>query len=209
MTAVAEPAAPAAGGPEPTGGVAPGGGAARGPAEEPVLYARGTSVAFERAQALRVATGAWLAVLVVLLGVLVVSALGDTSRSALLAQRGRAVTATVANCIAVASGTGETTYLASCRATYTLGGQTHSALIHGMSRTVPAGTRVAAVVDPAHPATLSTRASLAGGGASVGAFVPAAATAGVLVASVALIGWRRRSTRAAASGAGRRPAGEG
>lgn len=178
MTAVA---GPAVAGPAPT-------------ADEPVPYSRGTSVDFDRARALRVATGAWFGILAVLLVVLCVSALGDTSRSGLLAQRGKAVTATVGSCVAVASGTGETTYLASCRATYTLAGQTHSALIHGMSRTVPAGTRVAAVVDPAHPATLSSRASLAAGGASVGAFAPAAATAGILALSVAVLLGRRRAS---------------
>ncbi|MCL2393685.1 MAG: hypothetical protein FWC87_03265 [Acidimicrobiaceae bacterium] len=166
------------------------------PEDEPAAYFRGASVAFDRRQAIRVAVGFWLSILVVLLVVLSVTAIGDMSRRSRLEHRGTPVTVTVTSCLSVASGTGETVLGASCRGTYTLAGTTHEGLVHGMPGTLPAGTTVAALVDPAHPSTLSTARSVASGRSSWGAFVPAGVTALILALSLAAVfGRARRSAR--------------
>lgn len=171
-------------------------GAAPAPADEPAAYFRGASVAFERRQAIRVAAGFWLGLLALLLVVLSVAALGDTSRTSRLQRRGVPVTVTVTGCLAVASGTGETVSGSMCRGTYTLDGRAYRGLVHGMPGTVAAGRSVAAVVDPAHPSTLSTSTSVARGRASWEAFIPAGVTALILSLSLAAIfGRRRRNAR--------------
>lgn len=166
--------------------------AVSGPAEEPAAYVRGATGKFERRQAIRVAAGLWLGLLVVLLVVLSVTAFGDASRRSHLQSNGLPVTVRVTNCLAVASGTGETVSGAMCRGTYTLAGRTREGLVHGMPGTLPAGATVAALVDPAHPSTLSTTRSVTGGRSSWEAFIPAAVTGLILLASLAAIAVRAR-----------------
>ena len=162
-------------------------------ADEPAAYVRGASVAFDRRQAIRVVVGVWLGILVVLVVVLSVTAIGDTARSSRLQNSGVPVTVRVSSCVSVASGTGETVFGAMCRGTYTLAGRTQEGLVHGMPGTLPAGATVAALVDPAHPSTLSTARSVAVGRSSWGAFVAAGVTA---LGSIAwLLVSRRRARR--------------
>jgi hypothetical protein len=179
------------------------------PEDEPAAYFRGASVAFDRRQAIRVAVGFWLGLLALLLVVLSVTAVGDISRRSRLQQSGVPVTVRMTSCVAVASGTGETVFGAICRGTYTLDGRTHEGLVHGMAGTVPVGAVVAAVVDPAHPSTLSTARSVAAARSSWAAFIPAGVTALILLLSLVAIfrpgrrgrrpaGWRRHSPPVAA-----------
>lgn len=171
------------------------------PADEPVAYYRGATGAFERRQAVRVAVGLWLGLLVVLVVVLTATAFGDASRASRLRHDGVPVTVRVTSCLAVASGTGETASGSMCRGVYTLGGRVHEGLVHGMPGTVPAGATVAALVDPAHPSTLSTVRSVAGEHSSWEAFVPAGVT--LLILGLSLAAASRRARRSARRIAGR------
>lgn len=160
------------------------------PAEEPA-YFRGSAVTFERGQAKKVMLGVWLGLLAVLLVVLAVTAVGDTSRRGHLSRGAVPVRVTVTNCVAVASGTGETVAGSMCRGTYVLDGHTHQGLVHGMPTNAAVGTTLAALVNPAHPSSLSTADSVAAARSSWQAFVPAGITALLLVLSLAAVWWGR------------------
>jgi Protein of unknown function (DUF3592) len=166
------------------------------PVDEPAAYFRGASVAFDRRQAIRVMLGLWLGLLALLLVVLSVTAVSDTSRRSGLVRSGVPVTVRVTSCLAVASGTGETVSGAMCQGTYTLDGRTQAGLVHGMPGTLPAGATVAALVDPTHPSTLSTARSVAAARSSWEAFIPAGITALIMLVSLgAIFGRGRRRAR--------------
>lgn len=72
-----------------------------------------------------------------------------------LHRHGVAVTATASSCLAIASGTGITQAGFTCKASYGFDGARYTEVVHNTLLQFQPGQRIDAVVDPAHPTTIS------------------------------------------------------
>jgi hypothetical protein len=165
------------------------------PAGVASAYVRGAAgVAVRPRRIAWIALGLGGAVLSFLVIVLTVSAIDQQSRTSRLHRIGVPVEATVTSCVGRASGTGITTTGYTCRATFTLAGHHHAAVLGGSSALHAPGDIVRAVADPRDPSVLVSTRSVARSTSSWTAFVAPAALFAVLVAAVAIAVWRLRST---------------
>jgi hypothetical protein len=123
----------------------------------------------------------------------------ESSRLSTLRHRGVPVTGTVTGCVGISSGVGMGIEYWQCRASYTLAGQTFSAVINGSRGLLETGQRVGAIAVPGEPSLLSTVSSVHGSGSSETDSVIAAVLGAVAV--VVGAGWlqleraRRRRQR--------------
>jgi hypothetical protein len=169
-------------------------------------YIRGAGgVAIGSRRVAGIVVGLSVAIMVLLVVMLTVSAIDEQSRNSRLRSLGVPVDVTVTRCVGRASGTGITTVGYTCRGEFTLAGEQHEAVIGGASVSRVPGERVRAVVDPRDPSVLVTARSVAPSASSWTAFIAPASLFVALLGVVAVARWRLRLTAAVAVLTRRKP----
>ena len=158
-------------------------------------YVRGARGGLDRRLAIRLMAAVVIVALVALTLVLAFQAARENAQLNRLHADGIPVTATVASCVAVASGTGITESGYRCRATYAMNGQSYSAVLGGTNALYSVGETVPAVAARTEPDNLSTADAVTRRHASWTAFIPAAIALLASVGVAALFAWRIRRSR--------------
>ena len=155
----------------------------------------GSATSTEPRNVMRIVFLTFVICMVALIVVLAVEAARHNSRTQRLSDHGVPVQVRVTSCIGSATGTGITVNGYTCRGTYTLDGQRHSAILRGLNTHQHRGVVVAGVADPQSPGTLSTPDLVASSDASWRAYVGAGVTAIILLLGVAAyLLWSRRGS---------------
>ena len=160
-------------------------------------YLRGVRVAdVDTGRVVRVLVAVVLIGLIVLAGVLTVSATSQNSRLGKLRDQGVPVAMTVTGCLAISSGIGMSVEYWDCRGSYTLGGHPYNEVIGGSRTHLRDGEVVEAVAVPGHPALVSLATSVSQRRSSFAPYVtPIILAALGVTGALGLLLWSRRRRR--------------
>jgi hypothetical protein len=164
------------------------------PRPEGAGYIRGGGgVQIDLRRLLAVALGICLVGLVAATALLAVAATNQNNHRTQLKRHGVPVEATVLGCLGLASGSGATVYSYSCRARYSLEGQTYETVLKGTNSLYPVGQTIAAVAVPGHPNLLTTAAAVATESATWTAYIATIVTGALtMILAVTALMWYRR-----------------
>jgi hypothetical protein len=146
---------------------------------------------------IRVLVAAGMLILLVLVVVLTFEAVRSNSRRSALRHHGVLVDARVTSCVGESAGMGAHVNGYRCNATFTVDGHRYAEQIRGAHAYFAIGQFVPAVVDPADPSTLSTRASVASTSPAWKAYIRPAVCLLLLLIALVFAGWIRRRARPA------------
>jgi hypothetical protein len=160
---------------------------------------RGAGVELDARRVLPVVLGIIVVTLAVLVVVLTVAGLHSNGQINRLRGQGKSVTVTITGCLGLLGGSGSNAAGYSCHGVYELDGHAYHELLPGSTFYGP-GARIPALAVPGDPALVSPLAVIDTQHASGSVFIAPAVLAGVLLALVALVLWRRGAGRRAKSG---------
>jgi hypothetical protein len=157
-------------------------------------YLRGVRVAdVDTGRVVRVLVVVVLIGLMVLAGVLTVSATSQSSRLSKLRDHGVPVALTVTGCLAISSGIGMSVEYWDCRGSYTLGGHRYNEVIGGSRAHLGDGQVVEAIAVPGDPALVSLSTSVSQPRSSFTPYVtPIILAALSVTGALGLMVWSRR-----------------
>lgn len=173
------------------------------PDEDPGRIAplRGAGVRVDPRVAGRVGAVMCLAALLALAGALLAAGIDKNSEIDALRGRGVPVEIRVDSCVGLMGGSGSNAAGYACRGSFRFRGATYDVAIPG-DVLYPVGADVRAVTVPSDPALVTTAALLRGERASWRVFIAPAAILLAVGLALGVVGWRRRSARAALHRAG-------